>query len=57
MPQRQKASRGLQLRKARRWLRSVLADTPGYSPEALPREARRAIRTAARRMIRFLEPI
>ena len=57
MPQRQKASRGLQLRKARRWLRRVLADTPGYSPEALPREVRRAAQIAARRMMGFLGPI
>lgn len=57
MPRRRTASRDLQPRKARQWLRRVLADTQGHSPEALPREARRAIRTAARRMIRFLEPI
>lgn len=57
MPRRRKAPRDLQLRKARRWLRRVLADTQGHSPEALPRDARRAARTAARRMMGFLDPI
>jgi hypothetical protein len=57
MPRRRTASRGLQLRKARQWLRRVLAETQGHSPEELPREARRAARTAARRMMGFLDPI
>jgi hypothetical protein len=57
MPRRRTASRSLQLRKARQWLRRILADTQGHSPEALPREARRAVRTAARRMMEFLDPI
>jgi hypothetical protein len=54
MPRRRKVSRDLQLRKACQWLRCVLAGTPGCSPEALPGEARRAAKMAARRMMGFL---
>ena len=57
MPRRRTGSRDTQLRKARQWLRRVLADTPGHSPEALPREVRRAAQIAARRMMGFLGPI
>lgn len=56
MPRRRKASRSLQLRKARQWLRRVLAGTQGCSPVALPRDTRRAVQMAARRMMGFLGP-
>lgn len=49
--------RDVPFREARRWLHRVLADPPGRITEMIPPwEAKRAVRTAARRMTGFLAP-